>query len=579
MLVSVGCSLGSTDRRVNALLKDYSEDLHSDAAIPKRVYKPAEAYRNPDQTSKKVETVNPSAKDLPFNQAAADRDVVKRLDQYADLGYEGQLIDLADAFRIAQTKSREFQTAEEEYILAAIRLLIEQHRYGPRFFNDTSVTAAGTFDTTNDDTAVRIVNELRATQQLPYGGNVEARLIWNSAELLRRNVAGNYSSASSLVIDANIPLLRNAGAIAQESLIQAERNLVYAARDFERFRRQFLVDIARDFFNLMAQQSVISNQQRSMTSLGDSQRRTAARVAAGREAAFETRRFEERVLATRNGLISARERYLLSLDRFKVRLGLPVEKNIIIVPTELVVPEPEITPERAVELALENRLDLQTIKDQLNDARRAVANSKNQLLPDLDLAAGLTSSTKATKQTSNFDLDFGRSAYNASVTFGLPLDREIERLNLRSSMISMERATRGYEQFRDNVIVGARSSVRDIDEARFSVDLAERRVEIGRLVLEQLRLEEAESLQITDAEDQRLQSENDRDSAVRDLRVAVLQHLLSTGMMRVDREGQFIASPGMGKVEARPINTMEEKSAADDQKKDANALPARPGGP
>ena len=31
------------------------------------------------------------------------------------------------------------------------------------------------------------------------------------------------------------------------------RNLVYATRSFERFRREFFVDIAVDYFNLMAQ--------------------------------------------------------------------------------------------------------------------------------------------------------------------------------------------------------------------------------------------------------------------------------------------------------------------------------------
>lgn len=542
------CSLGSTDRRVSRLVEDYSSSLDGGAIAPVREYPPATSYRDRAQLDEKPDSVNPPAQDLGFDPAGPDRDVSARLDSYVEPGFGGTVIDLPEAFSIAQRSAREYLTAEEEYILAAIRLLIERHRFSPRFFNDVSASVDGSFDTTNADTAIRIVNELRATQQLPYGGNVEARLIWDAAEILRENVSGQYSSATSLVLNANLPLLRGAGPVAKESLIQAERNLVYAARDFERFRRQFLVTIARDYFNLVAQQAAIANQERSLASLLQSQERTAAQVEAGRLAAFETRRFEERVLNTRNGLINARERFLLAMDRFKVRLGLPIEQEIVIVPTRLEIPEPEITPAKATELALAYRLDLQVERDQVDDARRGVSNAKNDLLPDLDLAAGLTVASNPNDTIGNFDFDFGSANYNASVTFGLPLDRRIERLSLRSAMIGAERSQRGYEQFRDNVIVDARAAVRRIDQARFALDLAERRVEINRLVLEQLKLQEADSLEITDAEDQLLQSENDRDDARRDLRISILEYLLATGMMRVERDGQFQPVPGMGEI-------------------------------
>lgn len=543
-----GCSLSATDRRVNRLLGHYTTRLDGGAISPSRTFPPAKEERSDSQLDEKPGTVNPPVEALPFDPAAPDRDVSARLDSYAEPGIAGTVIDLPEAFRIAQKTAREYLTAEEEYILAAIRLLVEQHRFSPRFFDDVSASANGSVDTTNFDTAIRIVNELRATQQLPYGGNVEAKLIWNATDVLRENVAQNYSSATSLVLDANIPLLRGAGPIAKESLIQAERDLVYAARGFERFRRQFLVDIARDYFSLVAQQSAIVNQQRSYNSLLQSQKRTEARVEAGRLAAFETRRFENNVLSARNRLINARERFILSKDRFKVRLGLPIEKEIAIVPTKLDIPEPDISPQKAAEMALEYRLDLQTQRDRVDDGRRGVANSKNQLLPDLNLTAGLSVNSNASDKISNYNLDFNQTGYNASVTFGLPLDREIERLNLRSSMIGLGRDQRAYEQFRDNVIVSARAAVRAVDQSRFSLGLAERQVEINRLLLEQLKIEEASSLEITTGEQDLLDAEDTRDNSIRDLRISILDYLLATGLMRVAHDGQFEPLPGMGEI-------------------------------
>lgn len=553
VLCAIGCSSAATDRRVNRLLKDYSERLDGNTVAPQVQFPTADTYRRKGQFDETPETHNPPAEELLFDAASADRDVAARLETYFEPGFDGEVIDLFAALRIAQQSAREFLNAEEEYILAAIRLLIERHRYGPRFFNDLILSADGSVNTTDNTTALRIVNELRVAQQLPYGGNIEAGLIFNAAELLREEVSGQYSSATSLVLNANIPLLRDAGRIAKEPLIQAERDLVYAARAFERFRREFLVDIARDYFDLVAQQAAIANQVRSLNSLLQQQERTAARVAAGVEAAFQTRRFQENVLSRRNSLINSQERYLLSVDLFKVRLGLPVEKEIVIVPTEIQVPEPEISPALAAERALTYRLDLQTRRDMVDDARRDVVYAKNQLLPDLDLAAGVRVATDPGDSIGNFDFDFKNTAYNASVLFGLPLDREIERLNLRASIINVERGKRSYDQFRDNVIVQARASVRAIDQARLALQLAEQRIEINQLVLEQLKLEEAESLEITVAESDLLQSENDRDAALRDLRISVLEYLLATGQMRVERDGQFLPLPGMGSIAVAPV--------------------------
>ena len=41
--------------------------------------------------------------------------------------------------------------------------------------------------------------------------------------------------------------------IAREPLTQAERNVIYAIRDFERFRSQFAIDLVADYWNVVQQ--------------------------------------------------------------------------------------------------------------------------------------------------------------------------------------------------------------------------------------------------------------------------------------------------------------------------------------
>ncbi|RMD65060.1 MAG: hypothetical protein D6824_03195, partial [Planctomycetota bacterium] len=57
---------------------------------------------------------------------------------------------------------------------------------------------------------------------------------------------------------------------------------------------------------------------------------------------------------------------------------------------------------------------------------------------------------------------------------------------------------------------------------------------------------------LTDAEENLLRAENDRDERERDLQIAILEYLLATGQLRVDREGQFQPLPGMAQRPAGP---------------------------
>jgi hypothetical protein len=104
------------------------------------------------------------------------------------------------------------------------------------------------------------------------------------------------------------------------------------------------------------------------------------------------------------------------------------------------------------------------------------------------------------------------------------------------------------------VVVEARSRVREIDRARFNLKLAEQAVYINQRRLEEqdLKRDEVTAQQIVDAQNDLLRAENDRDQARTDLRNAVLEYLLTTALLRVDREGQLIALPGMSGSAAAP---------------------------
>lgn len=540
-----GCSLESVDKRIDRLVEARSRELGTGAAP--RVSSTQDASKITDNAyAEEPFTINPGADELPFAPLPDDRDVLTRIEGFYQPDRPSQMVTLEDALRIAQTTSREYIAAEEDYILSAISLLIQRHLWSPRFFNDISLNVAGDINDGNDQAALNVVNELRVTQLLPYGGNVEARLVSQASRQLVNTVGDRTDASTQLILDADIPLLRNAGPIAREDRIQAERNLVYAARTFERFRRSLFVSIANEYFSLVAQQQALRNQESRLLGIERLQDETAAQVDAGRRNPFEARNVEQNVLRSISTLSNARESFQLAKDRFKVRLGIPIDQPIEIESAILSLSDPDVGVSEAAELALTYRLDYQNAVDQINDSRRDVANARNQLLPDLDLDAQLGIGTDdADNALPAFDLD--DSDYRFGVTFGLPLDREIERLNLRSTLIGLEQDIRELSVFRDNIILDARAAVREIERSRLSLNLEQDAVEQNELRLEslELRRDEVSAQEILDAEDELLASRNAVDDSVRDLRSSILEFLLVTGQLRVDETGRFMPLRGM----------------------------------
>jgi outer membrane protein TolC len=396
---------------------------------------------------------------------------------------------------------------------------------------------------------LNVVNSVGVTQRLPFGGQLAATYLFGLTDQLRGAATDSYVQTSQLILSGTIPLLRGAGDIARENLIQTERDLVYAARAFEDFRRSFLVDISQEYFNLVQTQQEIANETEALELVRRTEQRTAALVAAGRLAEFEKNIASNEVLSRTATLASLRERYILALDRFKVRLGLGLDQAVKLLPEEFSIPDPQVTPEEAGVLALQYRLDLQTQRDQVEDSRRAVRNARNGLLPDLSLNGSVTMGNNDSRTFGDATLINPQSnVATAGATLTIPLDRTVETYNLRIATIGAQAAERSFGQARDNVVVDARSAVRNIELARFSLQIQERSVQIAerRAEEQELKRDEVTAQQIVETAQALSRARNARDRARTDLQFAILDYLLRTGQLRVSRDGTLERLPGMG---------------------------------
>lgn len=551
-----GCmtTLDDIDRQTDRLIAERNAGLRLSADQPSRSGRtaPVDQSRQPIEQKLQPDTDNPDASELRFDTADPSRDVAPVLLDYAaraagvGTGADPREVTLFDALAIAQQTGREHLSAEEDYILQAINLLIEQHRWSPRLSNTTSATASTDGDDGSFQSAVNVVNDMRLTQRLPFGGTAEARWVWNATEQLREQVNGRYRQSSTISASASIPLLRGSGWVARDSLLQAERNLIYAARDFEQFRRDYFFSIARDYLNLLQSKASIANQKRSVESLQRALEGDDMLFETGRISQFEKSITENQLLSQIAQLAQARESYIVQADRFKIRLGLDPNHPVVFRTTIFDLQEPNIPLDTAVDLALAYRLDWQNTLDRLDDSRRAVRLAEDGLLPDLDLTVSASIPTDPDTREGGLGFSPEDAGASAGVSFSLPLDRKTEQLRVRQSRIRYDQSQRAADRTRDTLALDVRASVRAIELARFQLTLAEKQVGIANSRVEEQSLrQDITSQERVDTQDTLLRALNARDRARTDLRIAILQYLLSTGQLRITRRGLLEALPGM----------------------------------
>lgn len=444
-------------------------------------------------------------------------------------------LDLFRALRFATDHSREYQTQMEDLYLAALDVTLERHLF---FEPSPFVTQSFTFDGGQEDvkyrSALTAATSVGVRQRLPYGGEVVAQSLVQFVDALNNHTTDGENA--NLALSATVPLLRGAGRTYLDPVISSERQLVYAVRSFEEYRRQFLVDIASDYFNLVSAERQVANRRTNVETFAALTEKTLALYGAGKVTYLDVQRSLASQYSAESSLVNTLESYQSQIDSFKITLGMDPDEQLEIVPIELQASVPRLELDDAVKLALQYRLDLQTARDQVDDAQRKVDVAKNGLLPDLNLTADTHVFNNVGSDARN--LSAGTGTYSAGVTLDLPIDRLAERNAYRRSLINLQRAQRSYATLRDTVSVSARNAMRRIRSAQTNVELQRKAIELAeqRLIYanDLLRQGKVDSREVVDAQQALLDAQDSFNSAQAQLQIQVLQYFKQTGTLRID---------------------------------------------
>lgn len=392
-------------------------------------------------------------------------------------------LTLVEALDVAAENSREFQRQKEQLYLAALALTGEHRQFELRFAGGGNADVSGVGD---DEVDVSLRDDLAGTLNTESGGRIVASFVNTFLRSILRG--GGWNSSSILGLTFSQALLRRGGRrIVREPLTQAERNVVYAMRDFERFRETLAIDVVSTYLAVVQQADNLKNEEANRVRVSRSRQQIFDYQEAGRRSKVEVDRAEQNELAAQDRYNTALARLQSQLDRFKITLGVPTDARIELDQGELVrlrelgVQPFELDEATAIELALARRFDFQNTLDRVADAGRKVYVAEDALRSQLDFSAVINVPTDP-DQPLNFD--FSRVDWAAGFDLDLALDRLIERNAHRSSLISLEVAIRNREADADGIKLDVREAMRDMTRTQQSYEinkkavlLAERRVE------------------------------------------------------------------------------------------------------
>lgn len=462
-------------------------------------------------------------------------------DALAEIG-EGQraaqiiTLDLSNALVLATRYSRALQSKREKLYLSGLSTLGVLRQFGPQYGG--TVDYVQSWPDSGQDSS-KLTGKLSASQILPLGGSLTL-----DGQTVGTTTGGDSNTTSyTTTVGAELrqPLLAGGGYEAShDPLIQSRRDLVYAIRAFALERQDFALGIMRAYFDLLLKKNVVENTRQNVQQSTFLRRRSEALFRIRRAPSIDVLRSQQQELSASNVLSQTESDYEIGLSRFLIQVGLPVTTRLDV---DGAMPEKQPQPhtmDACLRLALERRLDLQTVQDRRDDAQRRVRLARNALLPKLD-AFG---KAEASDQAGSPEYPSNGADYSAGVSLTLPLDQRDERDAVKKNLIALASAERDLDEKRDTVRVEITESfsrlealAATVEIERRNIDLAQRRADYAAF---RFRNGELSNRDVVEAENELLNARNAYSSALVQYELQRMQLLRDVGLLDVGAAGVVI---------------------------------------
>ena len=456
-------------------------------------------------------------------------------------------MDLAAALTMGQRNSRNFQSQKEAVYVAALDYTTQQYIFQPRLGLTGDVVRA--VDGAGGADKLRTLassGNFSISQRLMSGAIVALDIGITGLKYLNNEFGTTLQSALDVTVEQ--PLWGGSNRlVVTNDLIQAQRNVVYELRSFARFEKQFAVDVATRYYNVLQQLDVVRNEWENYRNLSDGVKRAEALAEAGRLPLFQVDQARQDQLRANDRYLRAMETYEQQLDSFRLFLGLPTDAPVVLAGQDMekLVAEGirplEVDSDQVMPLALAGRLDLKNTRGRIEDAEREAYVAADALKGSVKLVGGMNVKSTPTANAGRFL--FHEGLYEFGLEVDLPLDRLNQRNAYRQSLIDYDVAVRSYMGQIDDIKQSVRRSLRQLKRTEQSykiqsnsVALADRRVRSTKLLLEAGR---ASTRDILESREALVGAQNALSQALVAHKIARLEFLRDLELLEVDEQGQI----------------------------------------
>jgi outer membrane protein TolC len=444
-------------------------------------------------------------------------------------------LTLPHALALATAHNREYQTQKELLYTSALDLRLVRHGYEWQLFGGGS----GLYRKEGRDEAIENEANVGVNRLLGVGTQLSTQIAAGWLDV----IAGKGNDHLFSVFSAAIaqPLLRGSDpAIVLESLTQAERDTLYQIRDFNRFRKTFVVAVASEYFRAIGLYDVVKNTQEYRDVLSALHGKVTKLANAGLLPRFEADQVQQEALKASDALVIAMKEYEQALDQLKITLALPVttefrmDVGLLDVLKARGIPYPDVVVSTAMDTALSRRLDIANRADAVLDAQRAVYVAADSLRADLRLVGAVDLAN-----------DPDGHKVKAGALVDLPFDRVAEQNVYRKALISLDHRRRDYDLLADKIRLEIRTAHRKLVETAERYQILSKAQETALIRLGRtsalLQYARVSSRRVLNAQEDLYDARNDATKALIDYVVATLEFYRDTEVLQVRPDGLWEA--------------------------------------
>lgn len=472
-------------------------------------------------------------------------------------------LTLEHTVALATAHNRQYQTAREDLYLKALDLKLIRYEYELQYFG----RGLGLYTDVGDFDGLGAGTDFGFEQLLATGARIGMKITTNWMKILTGEPG--TSLVSILTAEITQPLLRGRDRrVVMERLTQAERDTLYQIRTFNRFRKEFVIDIISRYYRILEFHNNLQNAEENYRALAKIHGRMETLSRAGKLPQHELQQAHQDRLDALDTYVQARKVYEQALDQFKIVLSISattkmkLDSGVMKTLVAAGVPGIDFDEDEAIATALSTRLDLANVADAVIDAERHIVVAADALGMELnlsgraDIVAGESQTGSLKKVSEVILVDRNRNVSTIKLddifTVGLDLDLAFDRVAeedaFRRSLIAFAQSQRTYEEATDSVGLDVRQAYRNLVEARErylvqsrSLKLARQRVDNTFLLLQYSSRgnRRANTRDVLDAQEDLFRAQNDATAALVDYNIAVLEFYRDTGVLQVKPDGMW----------------------------------------